>query len=263
MPLLDGSDRATISKNISVLCREGKPQKQAIAIAFSKAGKSRKKKKVSLSDIDADGTEFEKDDAAKEHRCHVLLAHFAGDDIPDDVLADYDDLKAHREQADTHWQEIEDMAEFPDDDEDEEDEDEPEQPGITMPATCPFCSQASIEPKDDGYTCANDDCTMQGVLMHSQPESERKPEVAEPAGRLDETFCINCGDDAGYDRTDRNCVKCGENFFEERELGVPPGPVRLSQTDLDRIVDRVCVEMEVEDTEVRERVRERVAAKFA
>jgi uncharacterized protein YdaT len=41
MPLLEGSSDETISKNIETLMNEGYDQKQAIAIAFSKAGRSR------------------------------------------------------------------------------------------------------------------------------------------------------------------------------------------------------------------------------
>ncbi len=43
MPLRKGSSKAVISANIRTEMRHGKSQKQAVAISYAKAGKSKKR----------------------------------------------------------------------------------------------------------------------------------------------------------------------------------------------------------------------------
>lgn len=48
MPLKKGKSKAVISENIKREIKAGKPPKQAAAIAYAKAGKSRRKRRPEL-----------------------------------------------------------------------------------------------------------------------------------------------------------------------------------------------------------------------
>jgi len=47
MPLKKGKSKKVVGENIGELIKSGRPKDQAVAIAMSKAGLSKKKKKVS------------------------------------------------------------------------------------------------------------------------------------------------------------------------------------------------------------------------
>ena len=51
MPLLCGNSKKVINQNISELIYSGYPQKQAIAIAMTKAGKSKLRKKKRMKKL--------------------------------------------------------------------------------------------------------------------------------------------------------------------------------------------------------------------
>ena len=54
MPLMSGKSQKVVSSNISELIHSGRPQNQSIAIAMSKAGKSKKRRKISKVNYNKD-----------------------------------------------------------------------------------------------------------------------------------------------------------------------------------------------------------------
>lgn len=85
MPLMSGSSDATISENIRELVNAGYSQEQAVAIAYKKAGRNKKKKKPPMNAKRPTNTPVREGDDSTDEESDGGNVRPRHDDIPEEI----------------------------------------------------------------------------------------------------------------------------------------------------------------------------------
>jgi hypothetical protein len=209
MPLKSGKDKETISQNISTEMHAGKPQKQAIAIAYDKAGMSKQEKKRIDKEIDGkQELDYGKEELDKdESRAGVSANQDAQQDYEHALRRKWKDLK--KAMANEAFMSI--MK--PEEEEVEEQPEQEEQPEMSEDEMHDILSQLDESgSSDESDNEDSSDADMGGDDIESD---DMVPEEGEEEGAEDLEQLMS---QLGYSETEIAHVIHGHHFPDVDEL---------------------------------------------